>query len=59
MKKTIIKGTGRYLPTRLVTNDDLAEWMDTTDEWIRQRTGIEQRYWVNAGVSIFQPKAEM
>lgn len=38
MKKTIIKGTGRYLPTCLVTNDDLAEWMDTTDEWIRQRT---------------------
>ena len=47
MKKTVIKGTGRYLPERLVTNDDLSKLMDTSDEWIRQRTGVEQRYWVN------------
>jgi 3-oxoacyl-[acyl-carrier-protein] synthase III len=46
MKKTIIKGTGRYVPPRLVTNDDLAKWMETTNAWIVQRTGIEQRYWV-------------
>jgi 3-oxoacyl-[acyl-carrier-protein] synthase III len=46
MKKTIIKGTGRYVPPRLVTNEDLAQWMDTSNEWIIQRTGIEQRYWV-------------
>jgi len=46
MKKTIIKGTGRYVPSRVVTNDDLTQWMDTSDEWIRQRTGIEQRHWV-------------
>ncbi|MFH0996931.1 MAG: beta-ketoacyl-ACP synthase III [Pseudomonadota bacterium] len=46
MKQTMISGTGRCLPTRLVTNEDLALWMDTSDEWIRQRTGIEQRYWV-------------
>jgi 3-oxoacyl-[acyl-carrier-protein] synthase-3 len=46
MKKTIIKGTGRYLPSRLVTNEDLSRWMDTSNEWIIQRTGIEQRYWV-------------
>jgi 3-oxoacyl-[acyl-carrier-protein] synthase-3 len=46
MKKTIIKGTGRYVPPRLVTNADLAQWMDTSSEWIIQRTGIEQRYWV-------------
>ena len=46
MKKTIMKGTGRYVPPRLVTNDDLARWMDTSNEWIIQRTGIEQRYWV-------------
>ena len=46
MKKTIIKGTGRYLPPRLITNDDLAQWMDTSNEWILQRTGIEQRYWI-------------
>lgn len=46
MKKTVIKGTGRYLPPRLVTNDDLSQWMDTSNEWILQRTGIEQRYWI-------------
>lgn len=46
MKKTVIKGTGRYVPSRLVTNEDLAQWMDTSNEWILQRTGIEQRYWV-------------
>jgi len=45
MKRTVIRGTGRYLPPRLVTNDDLSKWMETSDEWIRQRTGIEQRYW--------------
>ena len=48
MKKTIIKGTGRYVPSRLVTNDDLAQWMETSNEWIIQRTGIKQRYWVPA-----------
>ncbi len=46
MRKTIIKGTGRYVPERLVTNEDLTQWMDTSDEWIRQRTGIKQRYWI-------------
>ncbi len=46
MKQTVIRGTGRYLPPRVVTNDDLTQWMDTSDEWIRQRTGIEQRHWV-------------
>lgn len=46
MKKTIIKGTGRYVPPRLVTNDDLSQMMDTSSEWILQRTGIEQRYWI-------------
>lgn len=54
MKKTIIKGTGRYLPSRLVTNEDLSRWMDTSDEWIIQRTGIEQRYWIpeEGGVGV-------
>ncbi|MBW2427966.1 MAG: ketoacyl-ACP synthase III [Deltaproteobacteria bacterium] len=46
MKRTVIRGTGRYLPPRIVTNDDLTQWMDTSDEWIRQRTGIEQRHWI-------------
>ena len=48
MRKTIITGTGRYVPERLITNEDLKQWMDTSDEWIQQRTGIKQRYWVPA-----------
>lgn len=35
--------TGRYLPDNVVTNEDLAQRMDTTDEWIRTRTGIRER----------------
>ncbi len=46
MKQSMIKSTGMAVPDRLVTNDDLAQFMDTSDEWIRQRTGIEQRYWI-------------
>jgi len=39
-----IAGTGSYLPPRIVTNDDLAKRLDTSDEWIRERTGIRQRH---------------
>lgn len=46
MIRTVIKSTGRYVPPRVVTNHDLTQWMDTSDEWIRQRTGIEQRHWI-------------
>jgi 3-oxoacyl-[acyl-carrier-protein] synthase-3 len=38
-----IVGTGRYLPENVLTNDDLAQRMDTSDEWIRTRTGIRER----------------
>jgi 3-oxoacyl-[acyl-carrier-protein] synthase-3 len=48
-KRSIIKSTARYLPDNRITNDDLTGLMDTTDEWIRQRTGIEARYWVKEG----------
>ena len=41
-----ILGIGRYIPERVVTNDDLSKLMDTSDDWIQQRTGIRQRYWV-------------
>lgn len=51
-KRTVIKSTGRYLPDNRVTNDDITALMDTTDEWIRQRTGIEARYWVKEGDDI-------
>lgn len=54
MIRTVIKGTGRYVPPRIVTNNELKKWMDTSDEWIRQRTGIEQRYWIpeEGGVGV-------
>jgi 3-oxoacyl-[acyl-carrier-protein] synthase-3 len=44
-----IVGTGSYLPGRPYTNDDLARVMDTTDAWIKQRTGISQRYYAPEG----------
>jgi 3-oxoacyl-[acyl-carrier-protein] synthase-3 len=39
-----IAGTGAYLPPRVVTNDELAKRLDTSDAWIRERTGIRQRH---------------
>jgi 3-oxoacyl-[acyl-carrier-protein] synthase-3 len=44
-----IIGTGMYVPERVVTNKDLEALMDTSDEWIRQRSGIEERHWVTEG----------
>jgi 3-oxoacyl-[acyl-carrier-protein] synthase-3 len=44
-----ITAMGQYYPDRIVTNDDLSTFMDTNDEWIRTRTGISQRRWVEKG----------
>lgn len=44
MIRSVIIGSGSYLPENCVTNADLAKKVDTTDEWIVQRTGIKQRY---------------
>ncbi|MEI8321426.1 MAG: beta-ketoacyl-ACP synthase III [Alphaproteobacteria bacterium] len=44
MKSVIIRGTGSYLPKKVLTNKDLEKMMDTTDDWIFQRTGIRQRH---------------
>jgi len=41
---TRITGTGRYLPERIMTNADLEKMVDTSDEWIRTRTGVERRH---------------
>jgi 3-oxoacyl-[acyl-carrier-protein] synthase-3 len=49
MPRTEIISTGFHVPGRVVTNQELTEWWDTSDEWIRERTGIEQRYWVEGG----------
>ncbi|MDQ4136754.1 MAG: ketoacyl-ACP synthase III [Pseudomonadota bacterium] len=42
--RSIVRGVGSYLPERVVTNHDLAAQVETSHEWILQRTGIEQRY---------------
>ncbi len=42
--RSIVRGIGSYLPKRLVTNHDLEKMVDTSSDWIVQRTGIEQRY---------------
>jgi len=42
--RSIVRGVGGYLPDRIVTNDELAKTIDTSDEWIEQRVGIKQRH---------------
>ncbi|RKW08478.1 MAG: ketoacyl-ACP synthase III [Capnocytophaga sp.] len=49
MYNSIIKGTGYYVPENIVTNDDLSKIMDTSDEWIQERTGIQQRHFATKG----------
>jgi 3-oxoacyl-[acyl-carrier-protein] synthase-3 len=44
MIRARVIGSGSFLPANVVTNDDLAKRVDTSDEWIRERTGIRQRY---------------
>src|SRR4051794_15244335 len=51
MSSLRILGTGHAVPSRVVTNDELATQIETSDEWIRQRTGIGERRWVTEGES--------
>ncbi|HSW30038.1 MAG TPA: beta-ketoacyl-ACP synthase III [Longimicrobiales bacterium] len=53
-----IVSTGRYLPDQIVTNDDLSKRMDTSDEWIRSRTGIGARRIAPEGVTAAFMAAE-
>jgi 3-oxoacyl-[acyl-carrier-protein] synthase III len=46
-----ITGVACYVPPRVVTNEDLAKFVDTNDEWIRTRTGIRERHYADAGVA--------
>jgi len=43
-RRSFIRGTGGYLPEKVLTNDDLSAMLDTSDEWIRERTGIKRRH---------------
>ena len=49
MRRCRVLAVGSYLPSRVVKNDDLRQWMDTSNEWIVERTGIEERRWVEPG----------
>ena len=53
-----ITGVACYVPPRVVTNDDLAKFVDTNDEWIRSRTGIRERHYAEAGVATSHMAAE-
>lgn len=44
-----ITGVGHYVPDNIITNDDLTQWMETSDEWIRERTGIRERRFFEYG----------
>ena len=48
MRRSCFKGIGAYVPKQIVTNADLEKLMETTDEWIVQRTGIKERHWTNS-----------
>jgi 3-oxoacyl-[acyl-carrier-protein] synthase III len=47
--RSVIRGVGAYLPKRIVTNEDLARIVDTSDAWITERTGIKQRHIAQEG----------
>jgi len=49
-KRAIITGTGHYVPPKVITNFDLEKVMNTSDEWIRQRSGIVERHYVEPGI---------
>ena len=51
MYNSKITGLGYYVPENVVTNDDLKQWMDTSDEWIQERTGIKERRWIDPKTS--------
>ena len=47
MTRSRIAGIGMYVPSTVVTNNDLTKYMDTSDEWIQERTGIKERRYAN------------
>ena len=47
MLNSKISGVGIYVPDNVIRNNDLESMMNTSDEWIQERTGIKERRWVN------------
>jgi 3-oxoacyl-[acyl-carrier-protein] synthase-3 len=52
MNRTIFAGMGHYIPEKVVTNQYFEKIMDTSDEWIQERTGIKERRWVDEGETV-------
>ena len=51
MYNSKIIGLGKYVPETVVTNNDLTAFMETSDEWIQERTGIKERRWIDPKTS--------
>src|SRR5690242_15246316 len=47
MLRSRIAGVGMYVPGQVIKNEDLVKYMDTSDEWIQERTGIKERRWAD------------
>ena len=47
--RSVVLGCGSYLPSRVLSNSELSRMVDTSDEWIRQRTGIRERHIADKG----------
>ena len=54
VRRSVMLGCGSYLPSRILTNADLARQVDTSDEWIVQRTGIHERHIAASGETTSQ-----
>jgi len=52
MRRARIISTGHYVPERVVTNEEMTKLVPTTDEWIRERTGVEQRHFVDKEIGV-------
>ncbi|SDP79272.1 3-oxoacyl-[acyl-carrier-protein] synthase III [Actinopolyspora xinjiangensis] len=50
-RAAVLSGLGTYLPPRRISNQEMSERFDTSDEWITSRTGINGRYWADVGTS--------
>ena len=51
---TRILGVGGYQPSRIVTNEEVLTWIDSSDEWIRTRSGIESRRWATDEETVLE-----
>ena len=55
---TRIMGVGSYVPSRVVTNDEVITWIDSSDEWIRTRSGITERRWATPEETVLEMSVE-